>query len=132
MACRGVSTRIAERTPGRRLFDMLRQGDTLVVRWVEAVSAGTMPTCATPFVVRTVINRMVLDGSTNDPMRQAVRDALIAFMAATAQATRLSGLASNTPRRTAMAAEAGAQLHPRDQFEASGGVERSTPVPLLR
>jgi DNA invertase Pin-like site-specific DNA recombinase len=33
-----------------------------------------------------VINRIVFDGATTDPMQQAVRDALIAFMAATAQA----------------------------------------------
>jgi putative DNA-invertase from lambdoid prophage Rac len=31
----GVSTRLAERPEGRRLFDMLRAGDTLVVRWVD-------------------------------------------------------------------------------------------------
>jgi hypothetical protein len=38
-------------------------------------------------VIRTVINNMTFDGSTKDPMQQAVRDALIAFMSATAQAT---------------------------------------------
>ena len=37
-------------------------------------------------MVRTVINGMTFDGETRDPMQQAVRDALIAFMAATAQA----------------------------------------------
>lgn len=37
-------------------------------------------------MVRTVINNMTFDGSTKDLMQQAVRDALIAFMAATAQA----------------------------------------------
>jgi hypothetical protein len=37
-------------------------------------------------VIRTVINDMTFDGATKDPMQQAVRDALIAFMAATAQA----------------------------------------------
>ena len=31
----GVSTRLAERPEGKRLFDMLRTGDTLVVRWVD-------------------------------------------------------------------------------------------------
>ena len=36
--------------------------------------------------IETVINRMVFDGTTTDPMQQAVRDLLIAFMAATAQA----------------------------------------------
>jgi putative DNA-invertase from lambdoid prophage Rac len=37
-------------------------------------------------IIRTVINNMTFDGSTNDPMQCAVRDALVAFMAATAQA----------------------------------------------
>jgi putative DNA-invertase from lambdoid prophage Rac len=37
-------------------------------------------------IVRTVINGMVFDGSTADPMQMAVRDALVAFLAATAQA----------------------------------------------
>jgi putative DNA-invertase from lambdoid prophage Rac len=35
--------------------------------------------------IETVINRMTFDGATTDPMQQAVRDALIGFMAATAQ-----------------------------------------------
>ncbi|MHC2021328.1 recombinase family protein, partial [Methylobacterium sp. CM6247] len=30
----GVTTRLADRPQGRRLFDMLRRGDVLVVRWV--------------------------------------------------------------------------------------------------
>jgi CubicO group peptidase (beta-lactamase class C family) len=37
-------------------------------------------------IIKTVINGMTFDGSTTDAMQQAVRDALIAFMAATAQA----------------------------------------------
>jgi putative DNA-invertase from lambdoid prophage Rac len=36
-------------------------------------------------VIRTVINNFTFDGATKDPMQQAVRDALIAFMAATSQ-----------------------------------------------
>jgi DNA invertase Pin-like site-specific DNA recombinase len=35
--------------------------------------------------IETVINRMVFDGATTDPLQQAIRDSLIAFMAATAQ-----------------------------------------------
>jgi hypothetical protein len=31
-------------------------------------------------VIRTVINNSTFDGSTKDPMQQAVRDALIAFI----------------------------------------------------
>jgi DNA invertase Pin-like site-specific DNA recombinase len=37
-------------------------------------------------VIRTVINGFTFDGATKDPMQQAVRDALIAFMAAMSQA----------------------------------------------
>jgi DNA invertase Pin-like site-specific DNA recombinase len=36
-------------------------------------------------IVRTVINGLTFDGATKDPMQQAVRDSLIAFMAAMAQ-----------------------------------------------
>jgi putative DNA-invertase from lambdoid prophage Rac len=89
----GVSTRLAERPEGRRLFDMLRAGDTLVVRWVDRLGRNYADVCDTVrdfmrrgVVVKTVINGMTFDGSTQDPMQQAVRDALIAFMAATAQA----------------------------------------------
>jgi putative DNA-invertase from lambdoid prophage Rac len=37
-------------------------------------------------VIRTVINNFTFDGATTDAMQKAVRDALIGFMAATAQA----------------------------------------------
>jgi putative DNA-invertase from lambdoid prophage Rac len=37
-------------------------------------------------IIKTVINGMTFDGSTAEPMQCAVRDALVAFMAATAQA----------------------------------------------
>jgi putative DNA-invertase from lambdoid prophage Rac len=37
-------------------------------------------------LIKTIINGMTFDGSTTHPMRQTVRDALIALMAATAQA----------------------------------------------
>jgi putative DNA-invertase from lambdoid prophage Rac len=37
-------------------------------------------------VVKTVINGLTFDGATKDPMQQAVRDALIGFMAALSQA----------------------------------------------
>ncbi|MER8718297.1 recombinase family protein [Mesorhizobium sp. M0999] len=89
----GVSTTLAERPEGRRLRDMLRGGDTLVVRWVDRLGRNYQDVCDTirelmrkGVVVRTVINNMTFDGATKDPMQQAVRDALIAFMAATAQA----------------------------------------------
>ncbi|MEP2891266.1 recombinase family protein [Tateyamaria sp.] len=89
----GVSTTLAERPEGRRLADMLRRGDTLVVRWVDRLGRNYQDVTDTirmfmrqGVVVRTVINNMTFDGATTDPMQEAVRDALIAFMAATAQA----------------------------------------------
>ena len=89
----GVSTRLSERPEGKRLFDLLRAGDTLLVRWVDRLGRNYQDVTDTirefmrrGVVVRTVINNMIFDGSTTDPMQEAVRDALIAFMAATAQA----------------------------------------------
>ena len=59
-------------------------------------------------IIKTVINGMTFDGSTTDPMQQAVRDALIAFMAATAQAqaeatksAQRAGIAHNAERSQA-------------------------------
>ena len=89
----GVSTRLADRPEGRRLFDILRAGDTLVVRWVDRLGRNYGDVCdsirqflSRGVVIRTVINNMIFDGATKDPMQKAVRDALIAFMAATAEA----------------------------------------------
>lgn len=89
----GVSTHLADRPQGKRLFDMLRRGDTLVVRWVDRLGRNYHDVTDTirefmrrGVVIRTVINNMTFDGATKDPIQQAVRDALIAFMAATAQA----------------------------------------------
>jgi len=89
----GVSTRLADRPEGRRLFDILRSGDVLVVRWVDRLGRNYGDVCDTireflrrGVVIRTVINNMSFDGATKDPMQKAVRDALIAFMAATAEA----------------------------------------------
>jgi putative DNA-invertase from lambdoid prophage Rac len=43
----GVSTKLAERTQGRRLFDLLRSGDTLVVRWVDRLGRNYEDICET-------------------------------------------------------------------------------------
>ena len=89
----GVSTRLAERDQGKRLFDLLRRGDVLVVRWVDRlgrnyadVTEGIREFMKRGVVIRTVINGLVFDGATKDPMQMAVRDALISFMAALSQA----------------------------------------------
>jgi DNA invertase Pin-like site-specific DNA recombinase len=89
----GVSTRLVERPEGKRLFDVLRAGDVLVVRWVDRLGRNYADVTDTirefirrGVVIKTIINGMTFDGATSDPMQQAVRDALIAFMAASAQA----------------------------------------------
>lgn len=89
----GVTTRLADRPEGRRLYDLLREGDTLVVRWLDRlgrnysdVTEAVREFMGRGVIVRTIINSLTFDGATKDPMQQAVRDALIAFMAATAQA----------------------------------------------
>jgi putative DNA-invertase from lambdoid prophage Rac len=89
----GIRTALRDRPEGRRLFDMLRAGDTLVVRWVDRLGRNYADVTDTirefirrGVIVRTVINGLIFDGVTKDPMQQAVRDSLIAFMAATAQA----------------------------------------------
>jgi len=63
--------------------------------WVDRLGRNYDDVCDTirhfmrrGVVIRTVINGFVFDGATKDPMQQAVRDALIAFMAATARAGR--------------------------------------------
>lgn len=89
----GVATKLADRPEGRRLFDKLRRGDTLVVRWVDRLGRNYQDVTDTirefmsrGVIIKTVINGLTFDGATTDPMQKAVRDALIAFMAATAQA----------------------------------------------
>jgi putative DNA-invertase from lambdoid prophage Rac len=73
---------------------MLRAGDILVVRWVDRlgrnyadVTEVIRQLMAKGVVIKTVINGgLTFDGSTEDPMQKAVRDALIAFMAAMSEA----------------------------------------------
>lgn len=89
----GVLTKLKDRPQGKRLFDILRAGDTLIVRWVDRlgrnysdVTESIQELLKRGVIIKTVINRMAFDGSTTDPTQMAVRDSLIAFMAATAQA----------------------------------------------
>jgi putative DNA-invertase from lambdoid prophage Rac len=88
----GIATTLSARPHGHRLFDILRQGDILVVRWIDRLGRNYVDVTDTvrDFIrrgirIETVINRMSFDGTTKDPMKQAIRDSLIAFMAATAQ-----------------------------------------------
>lgn len=89
----GVSVNFRDRKGGAKLLDKLRKGDTLVVRWVDRLGRNYEDVTETirllmqrGVVIRTIINGMTFDGATKEPVQKAVRDALIAFMAATAQA----------------------------------------------
>ena len=89
----GITTNLRDRPEGKRLYDMLRKGDTLIVRWVDRLGRNYVDVSDTirefmrrGVVIRTVINGLTFDGATKDAMQQAVRDALIGFMAAIAQA----------------------------------------------
>lgn len=89
----GVTTRFQDRKGGAKLLDKLRKGDTLVVRWVDRLGRNYEDVTETirtlmqrGVIIKTIINGMTFDGATKDPIQKAVRDALIGFMAATAQA----------------------------------------------
>ena len=63
-----------------------------MVRWVDRLGRNYTDVTDTvrEFIrrgirIETVINRMVFDGTTTEPMQQAIRDSLLAFMAAMAQ-----------------------------------------------
>ena len=66
----GVATRLCEREQGKRLFDLLRRGDTLVVRWVDRLGRNYDDVVETiqrlmkkGVIIRTVINGFIFDGS---------------------------------------------------------------------
>ncbi len=89
----GVKHRLIDRPEGRRLYDKLRHGDELIIRWVDRlgrdyddVTDAIRHFIRTGVTVRTVISNMTFDGVTTDPVQMAVRDAMVAFLAATAQA----------------------------------------------
>jgi putative DNA-invertase from lambdoid prophage Rac len=65
----------------------------LIVRWVDRLGRNYDDVVETirsfmkkGVIIKTVINGFTFDGKTTDPIQKAVRDSLIAFMAATAQA----------------------------------------------
>ena len=71
----------------------LRDGDTLVVRWLDRLGRNYKDVTDTlrglldkGVTVKTVINGMVFEANPRSAMERAVRDALIGFMAAQAEA----------------------------------------------
>ena len=89
----GVSSRLADREGGRELLYKLRDGDTLVVRWLDRLGRNYKDVTDTlrglldkGVTAKTVINGMVFEANPRSAMERAVRDALIGFMAAQAEA----------------------------------------------
>lgn len=120
----GASTSLRERPQGKRLFDMLRRGDTLVVRWVDRlgrnyddVRGAIEEFMRRGVIIRTVINNMTFDGATTDPVQKAVRDALIGFMAATAQAQHEATKASQRAGIEAARAEGKTYLGRKPSYD---------------
>ena len=93
----GVSTPLAERPNGKRLFDLLRDSDTLVVRWVDRlgrnyddIQKNIRLFLDRGVTIRTVINGMTFDAKPTDAMAKAIRDAMLSFMSAMAEAQALA------------------------------------------
>jgi putative DNA-invertase from lambdoid prophage Rac len=89
----GVATKLGERPEGKRLFDILRKGDTLLIRWIDRLGrqGDDVVDVVRAFmkkgvVVRTIIGNFVFDGSLTDPVQKAVRNAILEFMAAQGEA----------------------------------------------
>jgi DNA invertase Pin-like site-specific DNA recombinase len=88
---RGVSTRLSERPEGRRLFDILRSGDTLVVRWVDRLGRNYRDVTDT---VREFIRRGMRDEDSDEGAEAFRYDVAVDSMSAfrgkadIAQATR--------------------------------------------
>lgn len=125
----GVAVKMRDRPEGRRLFDMLRPGDTLVVRWIDRLGRNYEDVTDTirlflrkGVTIRTVINGMVFDGQAKDPMSVAVRDALIGFMAAMgqsqAEATKEAQRVGIELAKVRQEGEAGAYLGRKPTFTA--------------
>jgi putative DNA-invertase from lambdoid prophage Rac len=74
-------------------IDSLRAGDTLVVRWLDRLGRDDAAVCATlcqllrrGVVVKTLACGFTFDAAATDPEQTVIRDALIGFLAASAEA----------------------------------------------
>ena len=93
----GVTTLLSERDGGKRLFDILREGDVLLVRWLDRlgrnyddIQLNMRHFLDKGVTIKTVINGMVFEARPADAMSKAVRDAILSFMAAMAEAQAIA------------------------------------------
>lgn len=92
----GVTTALQDRDQGKRLYDLLGAGDTLLVRWIDRLGRNydDVKEAIETFnkkgvTVRTIINNMTFQSDYDlegDDTGKAVRNALLGFMAAMASA----------------------------------------------
>ena len=89
----GVQIPLAERDGGKRLFDLLRDDDVLLCRWVDRlgrnyddIQKNIRLFLDRGVTIKTVINGMTFDAKPQDAMGKAVRDAMLSFMSAMAEA----------------------------------------------
>ena len=93
----GVQTPLAEREKGKRLFDLLREGDVLVVRYVDRLGRNYADIQRNMRVfldrgvtIKTVMNKMVFDAKPSDATEKAIRDAMLSLMSAMAEAQAIA------------------------------------------
>ena len=93
----GVQVPLAERDGGKRLFDLLRDGDVLVCRWIDRlgrnyddIQRNIRLFLDRGITIRTVINGMTFDAKPQDAMGKALRDAMLSFMSAMAEAQTIA------------------------------------------
>lgn len=86
-----------DRPEWRRVMDKLSDGGVLYIRWTDRISrrydemsAAMAQLMAMGVKVICTLNGMEFDGNTTDPMKKAIRDSLLAFMAAQGEADYLN------------------------------------------
>jgi putative DNA-invertase from lambdoid prophage Rac len=89
----GVTTAFLDREGGQRLFATLREGDVLLVRWLDRLGHNydDIQRIMGLFfergvTIKTLINELTFDAQPKDAEQKAMRDAMMSFMSAMAQA----------------------------------------------
>ena len=93
----GVQVLLADRDNGKRLFDILREGDVLLVRWVDRlgrnyddIQKNIRLFLDRGVTIKTIINSMTFEAKPKDAMSKAIRDAMLSFMSAMAEAQTIA------------------------------------------
>ncbi|WP_074555456.1 recombinase family protein [Rhodobacter capsulatus] len=94
---RGSAIRLPlhERENGQRLSNILHEGDSLVVRWLDDLGPTYVHICdalrrlmGNGIIVRTIVGGLVFDGSARDPVERSRRDSMLDLLDAMGQASQ--------------------------------------------